>query len=107
MAHGDYWTQDWDEELFRLYSAGCCDLEIAMAMGRSKDAISTRRSYLGLTGPHNVSTPRFAPAIFPRFEDISKAEARTITATQPPSGRFSRQPITSGMTSCAIMVMEA
>jgi len=107
MPMGELWTQHRDDELYRLWCEGYTDDEIGQQIGRTAGAVASRRNILNLTGQQARKSMRLSPVTFPMFTDIMKAECRVITATTPPSGKFSRSANSSGMTSCAVMVMEA
>jgi hypothetical protein len=74
------WTDETIEELKRLYFSGWTDQAIADQLGRTRVAIINKRDNLGLSHGQQCSNDRLrVPNIsFPRFENITKLEARAI-----------------------------
>lgn len=107
MSFGDSWTDDDDADLRQLWLQGETDYVIAEIMSRTPHAVASRRGVMGLTNSHNAQVATLTTAVFPRFENVTKAECRKITATTPPSGKFSRTPSTSGMTCTSILMVES
>jgi hypothetical protein len=88
--------------LLALVDEGCCRREIAERMGVIINAVTTKLYTLGLKLPllpagdmALARTPRLARVRFPRFEDVSKAEAAAIREGAPRSGKV---PAPEGLT---------
>ncbi len=66
------------------------DEEISAETGRTLRAIETRRHRFGLMEDDEpaATVELYATVQFPKFEDITKAEAQAILKTAPPSARF-------------------
>jgi hypothetical protein len=60
-------------------------------------AMAQPKSSVGVSAPLEsvpnkpARRPRLKPVKFPRFEDVTPAEARAISKGAPPSGRFQRE----------------
>lgn len=91
------WTEEEDAMLRELWVEEIPDNLIAEEMNRTQRAIKQRRGLLNLVKeqPANRKTETFAMEWFPLFEDITKEEARAISANSPPCGRWSRESRTS------------
>ncbi len=84
------WTPEEDTYLEQLWRNGMFDDEISVEIKRTVKAIRLRRERLGLLdeSPEVTSMELYSEVAIPRFEDVTKAEARAISANAPPSGRF-------------------
>ena len=95
------WPAAKTERLLELVAQGLCRREIAGHMGLIINAVTSKLIKLGVVvqlEPGCADTaeagPRrrrgLQPVNFPRFEDITRAEAAAIRRGAPPSGRLSR-----------------
>ncbi len=89
-------------QLEQMWRTGMFDAEIAVELNRSPESIRKCRNRLGMLNEAYSCFPGewLATVSFPKFEDITKAEAREILKTAPPSGRFSYVH-TYSLTGCA------
>lgn len=84
------WSDEEDAHLEQMWRNGMLDDEISAEIGRTEQAIRLRRERFGLMSDAEpaATVELYATVQFPQFEDITKAEAREILRTAPPSARF-------------------
>lgn len=90
------WPPEKAAALADLAAQGLSRREIAAHMSVGVKAVTTKlvamRIYLPLNpeGYRGPAHQRLMPAHFPRFENVTRCEARRITHDAPPSGKPSR-----------------
>jgi len=96
------WPRDRESLLEALADGGYSRREIAQRLNANIYAVTVKLHHLGRLVPLEVERAegevlpapvvRAAPPAFPRFEDITRSEARAIATDAPNSAPFARGP---------------
>jgi len=101
MLGKNRWSAEKTASLAELAARGVSRREIAASLDMPMKSVAAKLRALGFVtarDPLNLPAPRrtadgdlLAAVRFPRFEDITRAEARRITQGAPPSARWTRE----------------